>query len=174
MEKNKFTPCSFDSVYGASIMHKPEVPAEAEPAEESSTVPHKIEPEVGRLIEEFSEATVKLSRDILAQPSRQVATVACVIGHYKMESNSVPDEENSSPSYDHAKKNKKEKARNMLPYVFYWNPNKSEKLIPLMPLGKLDQGPTEPIGYAVLNKGLSSLLSVWVFYLFVQLFLVII
>lgn len=112
--------------------------------------------ETGRLKEEFSEATVKMSQDILAQPSRQVATVACVIGHYKVESNSVPEEESGSLPHSHSKKNKKEKARNLLPYVFYWDPNKCEKLIPLMPLGKLDQGPTEPIGYAVLSKGLYS------------------
>lgn len=121
----------------------------------TGTAQVEMEPKVGRLAEKFSETTVKLSRNILAQPSRQVATVACVIGHYKVENNSIADEENSSPppSFEHSKKNKKEKARNLLPFVFYWDPNKSEKLVPLMPLGKLDQGPTEPIGYAVLSKG---------------------
>ncbi|XP_034239153.1 kelch-like protein 12 isoform X2 [Thrips palmi] len=148
-------PPAVDSIDKASIKHKLEVLPEAEPVKVCvmDTASVQIESEAEKLIEEFSEATVKMSRDILAQPSRQVATVPCVIGHYKVENNSGPDEENSSPSHDHAKKNKKEKARNMLPYVFYWNPNRSEKLLPLMPLDKLDQGPTEPIGYAVLSKG---------------------
>lgn len=104
-------------------------------------------------IERFCNATILMAQSILNLQKRQLPTVACIIGHILKSDKNTVLEETSSASQSHHKKNKKEKIKSGTPYIFFWDWGKSERPIPLLPLSKIDEGPTEALGYTVVSRG---------------------
>ncbi|KAE8746421.1 hypothetical protein FOCC_FOCC006916 [Frankliniella occidentalis] len=103
----------------------------------------------------FPSSIVSRAERILRSKERVLPTVACIIGHVIEEERKLTQiEENDSPSNNIAKKNKKGKRdRSGSPCIFIWDHSRSEKPIQLLPLTKIDQGPTEALGYTVVTRG---------------------
>lgn len=122
------------------------------PSEENSVV----EMEAVVSTDKFSRDILSEAERILALPQRQLPLFACIVGHLKEGNDEPPDEDIMDSSSWLTKKNRKEKSKNSTPYIFYWDSKNYEQPIPLFPLTKIDEGPTEAVGYTTVCIGALS------------------
>lgn len=110
--------------------------------------------EISPSVPGFRSDIMLTAQNVLALPTRKLPLVACIIGHSVRAERNLAEDEDRDDSHAYAKKNRTKKNKKTgTPHVYYWDSGKN-KLIPLLPLTKVDQGPIEALGYSVISKGM--------------------